>query len=406
MRRGQYRQTLPGAIGGVLGLIVAALGSFGSRFQGFSILAARPARIQVQRWSASTAEHWSPSKAALQSYDVSHGWRRRQGRSCSAGASIAALALTLAFSHSLRLSHRRRAALAGRYQPFVRMAKSSLFAKQGAEEDAPSSVDAAMEQEDEADELEDGESTAPERWSCSSCGSPNFPGDNECHKCGAPRPSSIELELVEERRLAQEEADEALDAFMRLQAELQNYRRSHGQSMSRAKEVGKREALRQLVPVTTDIEQALEPPADVTGREAKLFDSYALLFKKVLAVWDKLAVERLVVEVGDQFDERRHREVASREAGDEAPGTILEVLDSGWIYGDNVLIPSSVVVSASPQLEEAAEDQDEAEGDDETCDQEGDEELREHGGAAERSEDIADEWADPGSEDPLRDDDS
>merc|ERR1719348_1953463 len=108
-----------------------------------------------------------------------------------------------------------------------------------------------------------------------------------------------------------------MDEFIRLQADLQNYRRQHGDSLKRTETLGE--------------------------KEAKIFESYSLLFKKVLAVWDKFGVEAMEVAEGDTFDTKRHRKAESREAeGEQTPGTILEVLERGWTVEGQVLIPAEV----------------------------------------------------------------
>lgn len=228
--------------------------------------------------------------------------------------------------------------------------------------------EAAGDAEDTAEEPEEEKPVAekkPPKWTCSSCGASNFAASPECHKCGSPKPSMAEMALIGERNEAKEEVSKVMDSFLRLQADLQNYRRQHNESMSRAQDLGKQDALRQLVPFSLEVTEALVPLDNMTEKEQALFGSYSLLFNKVTDVYSKFGVEPLPVEVGEKFNPLDHRKAEEREApADETPGTILEVLKPGWKCEGKVLIPSEVAIVAFP-VEEDEEDEEEAMADEE-----------------------------------------
>jgi len=226
--------------------------------------------------------------------------------------------------------------------------------------------DADGEDEDEKEEMAESDEKAdepsakakPSKWMCGECNATNFASSTECHKCGAQKPSPAEMELLAQRIAAKDEVGAVMDSFLRLQADLQNYRRQHTESMSRAKDLGKQDALRKLVPFTSEIEKALVPPEGMTDREQSIFESYTLLFKKIQGVWDKLNVERQVVELGTKFDPVKHRKASEREPAneDETPGTIVEVVEEGWNFEGQVLVPSEVAIVAFPKEDETPDD--------------------------------------------------
>mmetsp|Transcript_116983 Transcript_116983/g.309083 ORF Transcript_116983/g.309083 Transcript_116983/m.309083 type:complete len:210 (+) Transcript_116983:298-927(+) len=155
---------------------------------------------------------------------------------------------------------------------------------------------------------------------------------------------------------AKAEVDKVQDSLLRLQADLQNYRRQHNESMSRAKDLGKKDTMRALLPVMDDIAEALVEPADLSEKESAIFTSYSLLTRKVADVFDKLGVQATATEVGEKLNPDDHLKVEEREApGDESPGTILEVLRQGYRCDGQVVIPSEVAVVAFPPEEEAVE---------------------------------------------------
>lgn len=206
-----------------------------------------------------------------------------------------------------------------------------------------------------------------EKWTCSACGAKNFPQVSDCHKCGNHRPSKAEEALLAEKEAANGDIKKIMDDFLRAQADLQNYRRKHTESMSRAEELGKQDTLKDLVPFSEDIAAALVKPENMTDREAALFESYSLLFRKIDDAYTKFGVEPTDTKVGDKLDPLLHLKVEEREApGDESPGTILEVVKQGCKCEGKILIPSEVAIVAFPEVEEAqAETGDEDAGDDE-----------------------------------------
>lgn len=90
-----------------------------------------------------------------------------------------------------------------------------------------------------------------------------------------------ELALADAKGVIKEELDEEIDRFIRLQADLQNYRREHEQSISRARDLGKQDALRNLLPLSKTLDEALVPPENMLERERSLFDSYSRVFGKM-----------------------------------------------------------------------------------------------------------------------------
>jgi len=230
---------------------------------------------------------------------------------------------------------------------------------EGEEEQDAEETDEKEEKEEGEGEEDGGEESAekkPSKWTCLDCGSPNFASSTECDKCGASRPSPEEAALMQARNDAKDEIAKVMDSFLRDQADLQNYRREHTESMSRAEDLGKRDALKKLLPINEDIEAAIAEPEGMDEKAKAIFDSYSLLFRKVGDVWTKGGVETFSAEAGEKFDPVRHVMVEEREASeDEKPGTVAEIVKSGWKCDGKVVLPSQVVVlSASVAEEEEA----------------------------------------------------
>lgn len=226
------------------------------------------------------------------------------------------------------------------------------------EEEASAEEDEEGEKADEeAEDDKEEEKKKPTKWKCMDCGATNFPGSRECEKCGATKPSKEEADLMAARNEAKNEVGDVMDSFLRLQADLQNYRRQHEEAMSKAKDLGKGDALKKLLPIVEDIEAAMVEPEGLSDVDKAIFTSYSILFRKVTDSFTKAGVETCSAEVGEKFDPVRHLAVEWRQVEDDAqdPGTILEVIKTGWKCEGKVIVPAQVAVVASKE-EPASED--------------------------------------------------
>ena len=146
---------------------------------------------------------------------------------------------------------------------------------------------------------------------------------------------------VDELEQVTKERDEYLDALQRLKAEFENYRkrvaRDQGDVVARASE----RLAKQLLPVLDDLERALEAAAE--HEEAKLEEGVRLVHRSLA---DALAREGLVeVETGGKFDPHTQEALLSQPS-DEEEGTVIQVLQKGYLLGDRVLRPARVVISS------------------------------------------------------------
>jgi len=226
--------------------------------------------------------------------------------------------------------------------------------------------DVEQEEEDEAEEVE--AEQKPQKWNCIDCGTLNFAQSDECSKCGATRPAPEVAQLVQEKKEAQDKVGKVMDDFIRLQADLQNYRRDHTEAMSRAQANGKQDALKKLLPISEDIEAAIVEPEGLDEKDKAIFDSYSLLFRKVNDVWSKTGVQPMDAEVGEAVDPAKHIVVEERQVEEgQRPGTVFEVLRSGWKCDGKTVLPSKVIaIAEQKKAEEKKAEEEEAEEDDET----------------------------------------
>ena len=150
-----------------------------------------------------------------------------------------------------------------------------------------------------------------------------------------------EVEVVDELAAVQKERDDYLDALQRLKAEFDNYRKRVARDQQELAARAHERLVRELVPVLDDLERALEFAA--AHEEAQLEDGVRLVHR---ALADALAKEGLgEIATDGKFDPHTQEALLSQPSEAEE-GTVIQVLQKGYVLGDHVLRPARVVISA------------------------------------------------------------
>jgi molecular chaperone GrpE len=154
-----------------------------------------------------------------------------------------------------------------------------------------------------------------------------------------------EEDLVEEQVdplvAAEKERDDYLDALQRLKAEFDNYRKRVARERAALAAHASERLLRELVPVLDDLERALEFAA--AHEEAQLEDGVRLVHRALAAALAKEGLAEITTE--GKFDPHTQEALLSQPSEAEE-GTVIQVLQKGYVLGDHVLRPARVVISA------------------------------------------------------------
>jgi molecular chaperone GrpE len=154
-----------------------------------------------------------------------------------------------------------------------------------------------------------------------------------------------EEDLVEEQVdplvAAEKERDDYLDALQRLKAEFDNYRKRVARERAALAAHASERLLRELVPVLDDLERALEFAA--AHEEAQLEDGVRLVHRALAAALAKEGLAEIATE--GKFDPHTQEALLSQPSEAEE-GTVIQVLQKGYVLGDHVLRPARVVISA------------------------------------------------------------
>lgn len=151
---------------------------------------------------------------------------------------------------------------------------------------------------------------------------------------GAAAETGSELEAVTRER------DDYLDALQRLKAEFDNFRkRALRDQEGLVARAGER-LVRELLPVLDDLERALQ--AAEQHEEARLEDGVRLVHRSLEELLRREGLEE--IETDGRFDPHVHEALLAQPAEAES-GSVIEVLQKGYMLGDRVLRPSRVIVA-------------------------------------------------------------
>ena len=161
-------------------------------------------------------------------------------------------------------------------------------------------------------------------------------------------------------RIAELEAerDELKDRLMRALAETENVRRRGERDRKDAETYGGTRLARDLLSVHDNLERALETAdEDLRARHAGFLEGVELTHRELLNAFAKHKIEKITPEKGERFDPHRHQAMFEAPAPGFTPGTVMEVMQSGFVIADRLLRPALVgVAKAQPEPEQPASD--------------------------------------------------
>lgn len=155
-----------------------------------------------------------------------------------------------------------------------------------------------------------------------------------------------ELDSVSDQiESAKQQAAEANDRFLRLQADWDNYRRRTAQERLDERQRATEKLVVDLLPVIDDLERAIEHADNLTDPAAKQFvEGVSAVCNKLVSVLNKEGVE-VVNPVGEAFDSLSHQAVSQIEDTEAYDETVAQVYQKGYRMGGKDIRTAMVVVT-------------------------------------------------------------
>ena len=144
------------------------------------------------------------------------------------------------------------------------------------------------------------------------------------------------------------ERDELKDKLMRALAEAENTRRRAERDRKDAEAYGGTKLARDLLSVHDNMERALAAADDAArAAAAGLIEGVELTQKELLSAFAKHKIEKVAPEKGEKFDPNLHQAMFEAPIPGADPGTVIEVMQSGFTISGRLLRPALVGVAKS-----------------------------------------------------------
>jgi molecular chaperone GrpE len=165
---------------------------------------------------------------------------------------------------------------------------------------------------------------------------------------GDSSPEQVEKDLDALLADTQRERDEYLDLARRTKADFENYRKRMAAETQAAAARGKAELAIGLIGVIDNLERALVAAGIDAGEEQPpeepLAQGILLTYRELGAVLERSGVEAYAPK-GEKFDPQWHEALSTQPVEGSESGLVVEVLQKGYRFGDQVIRPARVVVS-------------------------------------------------------------
>jgi len=161
-----------------------------------------------------------------------------------------------------------------------------------------------------------------------------------------PRPPDTAEEVEHDLDELLSQRDEYLDLAKRTKADFENFRKRMSAEVGAAAVRGKAEAIREVVPVLDDLERAIQAAGlDPEGDSPDgLAHGVLLVFRSLREALTRNGIEPVDPE-GEKFDPQLHEALSTRPADGAQPGTVVEVVQKGYRFGEQLVRPARVVVA-------------------------------------------------------------
>lgn len=149
--------------------------------------------------------------------------------------------------------------------------------------------------------------------------------------------------LKQQLEALKKKSDQNYDLAVRAKAELDNVRKRTNQEVENAHKYALEKFIPELFPLLDGLNQGLNTmPSDEQFNSIR--DGLNLSVKMFGDMLTKFGVEMLDP-INEIFDPAKHEAIAMQEAQDQAPGTVLAVVQKGYALNNRILRPARVVVA-------------------------------------------------------------
>ena len=152
-------------------------------------------------------------------------------------------------------------------------------------------------------------------------------------------------EAQEQLAASERQLEETVALLKHTQADFENYQKRAARDRDTERKYAVAPLARDLLPALDNLQRAMDAAKQV-GESGPLVQGVAATQAQIIQLLARHGITP--IEAQDQpFDPNKHEAVMQRPSADHPPGTVVQVLQTGYQMHDRVLRPASVVVSAA-----------------------------------------------------------
>lgn len=129
------------------------------------------------------------------------------------------------------------------------------------------------------------------------------------------------------------------ERLLYLRAEMENLKKEADRDQKELKRIGNRDLLREMIPVVGMLESSIRAARDAENEG--MATGLELILKQLISVLEKFGM-RIIDAVGCRFDPHHHELAGTEDCASADPGTVLTVINRGWMFEDTVLQKAGV----------------------------------------------------------------
>ncbi len=146
---------------------------------------------------------------------------------------------------------------------------------------------------------------------------------------------------------AEAESEENRDRWLRARAEYENLKKRTQRDLERIHKVAGERLVMGLLPVLDELEGAIE--ASRTAEELRPMEEGLSLIRKGLVDTLRSNGVEALDPLGERFDPNLHEAIMQAPADDAEPGTVIRVLQKGYVMNGMTLRAAKVIVAAAAE---------------------------------------------------------
>ena len=150
-----------------------------------------------------------------------------------------------------------------------------------------------------------------------------------------------EEQPVDEAASARAEAKEYQDKYLRLYADTENYKKRMQREAVESRKFNNEAIIKELLPVLDNLERALSHAGD-SGEG--IVDGVKMVRKQLADCLTRFGVTE-VNNPGGKFDPNVEQAIAQVESEDHESGTVVDVVQKGYLLNERLLRPAMVTVA-------------------------------------------------------------